>query len=181
VGIKTEAEIEIDAPPETVFDWLTERDKLAQWTGADPEYMPADVSELKAGFKGKGHMQAPDGPRSVEFEVTACDPPSRFELKSTYDGGGSLSTYTLAPDGSGTKLHVSADTDYAAMAMPKQAEEQMEKLPAPVRLMLHHQMHEFEHQFESGAWDANPQIKAGMEQATEQQLGRFKQLVEAAR
>src|SRR4029078_6052809 len=65
MGIKTDASIQIDAPPETVFDWLTERDKLAEWTGVAPDYMPADVSELTAGLPGQGTLKAAHGPRKA--------------------------------------------------------------------------------------------------------------------
>jgi len=179
MGIKTDASIEIDAPPETVFDWLTERDKLAEWTGVAPDYMPADVSELTAGFHGEGTLKAPDGPRKAQFDVTAYEPPTRFGFKVTYDGGDSITDYKLAPAGSGTKLEIESDTDYAkAAGIPDEAEAQIEKQPKWVQAMVHHQMHAMEHLLESGAMDRNPMVKKGMEDATEQMLGKLKELIE---
>jgi uncharacterized protein YndB with AHSA1/START domain len=180
MGIKTDASIEIDAPPETVFDWLTERDKLAKWTGVAPDYMPADVSELTAGFHGKGTLKAPDGPRKAQFDVTDYEPPAKFGFKVTYEGGDSITDYRLTPTGSGTKLEIDADTDYARMGeLPEQAEQQIENQPAWVKAMIHHQMHAMQHMMESGAMDSNPMVKKGMEDATEQMLGKLKKLIES--
>ena len=90
MGIQTKEQIEINAPPATVFEWVSQRAKIAQWAGADPTYMPADNAELKTGYQGKGTLQAPDGQRDLEFEITAFDPPTVFSSKTTYLGGDAL-------------------------------------------------------------------------------------------
>jgi uncharacterized protein YndB with AHSA1/START domain len=180
VGIKTEAEIEIDASPEQVFAWVTEREKFAQWAGADPDYLPADPSELKQGYRATGHMQAPDGPRELQFEVTEWDPPSKFGFRDTYDGGDQTTTYSFEADRSGTKLHVSSDTDYAKMAMPAAASAQLEQLPEDQRSMIQKMIQQGQEQIAAGAYDDNPMVREGMQKATEQSLEKLKKLVEGA-
>jgi uncharacterized protein YndB with AHSA1/START domain len=179
MGIRTDVEIQIEAPPERVFEFVTQRDKIALWAGDDPSYMPSANSELRSGYHGKGTVQAPDGPREVEFEITAFDPPTLFAYKATYAGGDAQSTYRLAANGSGTHLEVSSDTDYAKMAMPQQTEDQIEKLPSQTQAFWHHAVHEMAQQFESGALDDDPQVKAGMETALRGTLEKLKQLAES--
>ena len=179
MGIKTEAEIEIDAPPERVFEWITDRKKVAEWCGADPEYMPADRADLKVGYRGKGHFQAPDGPREIQFEVTAFEPPTTFAYRDTYDGGDQTTTTTLEASGSGTRLRTTSDTDYAKTAMPAAAVAQLDKVPGPMRKLIEKQIQMTAKAFEAGAFDKNPLMVKGMEKATEQGLEKLKKLVEA--
>jgi uncharacterized protein YndB with AHSA1/START domain len=180
MGIKTSGSIEVDAPPETVFQWITVRGKIAQWAGADPNYMPQDASELKAGYRGEGSMIAPDGPRKVEFEVTGCEPPTKFEYKASYPGGEGSFAYTLSPSGKGTLVETASDVDYAQMAaLPEQAEEQLQKASRLQRMFFHHQLHEMQEQYASGAMDDNPQVKGAMQAALQQQLSQMKMLAEA--
>jgi uncharacterized protein YndB with AHSA1/START domain len=178
VGIKTDVQIEINAPPATVFEWVTQRAKVAQWAGADPSYLPTDNAELKTGYSGKGTMAAPDGQRALDFEVTAFEPPNVFSYKVTYAGGDSLTTYRLTASGTGTTLDVSSDTDYAKMAMPQQIEARVDAMPKMVQMFSHHKLHEMEQEIESGSMDDNPQIKAAMETATKVALEKMKQLAE---
>jgi uncharacterized protein YndB with AHSA1/START domain len=180
MGIKTSASIEVDAPPETVFQWITVRGKIAQWAGADPNYMPQDASDLRSGYRAEGSMVAPDGPRKVEFEVTGYEPPTKFDYTARYAGGESTVAYTLSPSGKGTHLEIAADTDYAQMgAVPEQAEQQLQKAPRWQRMFFHHQLHKLEEQYASGAMDDNPQVKGAMEAAVQQQLSQLKTLAES--
>jgi uncharacterized protein YndB with AHSA1/START domain len=178
MGIQTHEQIEINAPPATVFEWVSQRAKVAQWAGADPAYMPSDNAELKVGYQGKGTMAAPDGQRDLEFEITAFDPPNVFACKTTYAGGDALTTYRLTPSGTGTTLDVSNDTDYAKMAMPKAAEAQIEAVPKIFQMMVHHRLEKMEHDFASGSMDDNPQIKAAMEKAAHAALEKLKGFAE---
>jgi uncharacterized protein YndB with AHSA1/START domain len=178
MGIKTDVQIDINAPPATVFEWISQRAKVAQWAGADPTYMPTDNAELKMGYHGTGKMAAPDGQRDLDFDITAFDPPNAFSYKATYAGGDSLTTYKLTPSGTGTTLDVSSDTDYAKMAMPKEAEAQLEAVPKIFQAYMHHKIEKMEHDFASGSMDDNPQIKAAMETATKAALEKLKGLAE---
>jgi len=180
MGIKTSGSIEVDAPPATVFQCITDRGKIAQWAGANPDYMPEDASELKTGYRGEGSMAAPDGPRKVEFEVTGYEPPTKFDFRLRYPGGESSTAYTLSANGEGTRVEIAGDTDYAQMAaVPDEAEQQLEKASRLTRMFVHHELHEMEEKFASGAMDDDPQVKGAMEAAVKQQLSQMKTLAEA--
>jgi uncharacterized protein YndB with AHSA1/START domain len=180
MGIKTQVEIDIAAPPEAVFQWLTQREKVAQWAGADPTYMPSDGSELTAGYRSRGTFHAPDGDREVDFEITAYEPPALFAYRNSYAGGDQTSTYRLNPAGAGTHLELSADTDYAQMgALPAAQQEQLAKLPAAMRALVQHNIERMEKQLEAHAFDDNPALTAAMAQQTKTMLEKLKQLVEA--
>jgi uncharacterized protein YndB with AHSA1/START domain len=180
MGIKTHGSIDIDAPPQRVFEWIVDRKRVAKWAGAEPDYLPDDPAKLGAGYRGTGSMAAPDGKREVDFEVTGYEPPTHLAYRVSYDGGDAESTFTLTPSGEGTHLETSSDTEYAQMGkIPEQAEARLAGLPKAMQLYVHHQIHEMEEQLESGAWDDNPQVKAAMQGAVDQGLARLKQLAEA--
>src|SRR5262249_52430380 len=117
MGIKTNVTIDIAAPPEKVFEGLTSRERVAQWAGADPDYLPQDGSELHVGYTAKGTRTGPSGPVETDYQVTACEPPTLLTSCMHYAGGEAIETYTLAATATGTQLGVSADTNYAQMEM----------------------------------------------------------------
>lgn len=185
MSFTTQSKIDIAAPPEEVFEWLTDKDKLKAWSGVEATTMPDDPSELKVGYTGKGTMAAPDGPRPVEMEITAYDPPKTFGLTDTYAGGDSTVSYTLTPSGSGTTLEMHGETDMAAapsMDAPqmKQVEEQIDHLPFVAKMFAKHQMKNAMEQMEH--MGDNPQytdqIGQGMQAAVDQQMQKFKDLIE---
>ena len=97
-------EIEIDRPPEDVFAALTAIDRL-------PEWQASAISAAAEGPLGKGTRiretrRLMGREYHVVHEVTAFDPPHRFDVEAV-EGPMPLSvSHTLEPSGGGTLLEV---------------------------------------------------------------------------
>ena len=175
MGMTTRASIDIDAPREEVFRWITEYDKLTTWMGSAGA-MPQDYSQLKVGFTAQGTMPVPGGERTNTLLVTAWDPPGTFACTITYAGGDSLSTYTLTDNGHGTHLELTGDTDWAdtdesavGKAMEGQSAEAKQAIAAAMQQM--------EGMLDQGAFDAGTQVY--LQKAVEDSLATLKGLIEA--
>ena len=105
--------IDIDAPPERVFDALTDPAELAEWWGGDDETVRECEAEVRPGGSWTVHTVDRDGTeRTTGGEYRVVDPPRRLEhtWHSTGDPGESIVRYDLEPlgvDGAGgTRLTV---------------------------------------------------------------------------
>jgi uncharacterized protein YndB with AHSA1/START domain len=174
--------IEIAAPPEAVFPWLTDPQKLPRWTGMDSAgLLPGNSSDLHPGYRSTGAFSTPDGERDLEFEVVTHDPPHEFAFRETYRGGKSVATYRLSDSGDGTRLDVHATIDSAALAgVPDRVEQQVDELPGPTRRFARWQIHRIEEQLESGQIGSMPGVEERMSAMVNDELAKLKQCVEAA-
>ena len=95
--------ITIDAPPELVFEFLTETPRWAAWWGAG--------SEIEARPGGRMKIRYPDGSEAVG-EVLEVQPPERLVFTYGYASGamippgGSRVTMELEPAGGATRLRL---------------------------------------------------------------------------
>jgi uncharacterized protein YndB with AHSA1/START domain len=118
VSFQTSGSIDIAAPPQEVFDYLVDPEKIERWMGAEATTMPPDPSELRVGYRKEGTFLAPDGPRPITMEVTVHDPPREVAFRQSYAGGNADTHYVLAAAGAGTRLEQTSSIDYAAPAQP---------------------------------------------------------------
>lgn len=176
MGMVTSAGIDISARREVVFGWLVEADKLTTWMGSAGA-MPADRSQLRAGFTAHGTMPAPGGERPNTLTITRWEPPAFFGATISYDGGESRSLYTLTEVDAGTRLHLDSETDWAAADL-SQLDTALAGQDPAARKIGELLMSGLMKLFRSGAWD-NPTQKL-MQKELEKSLARLKQLVEAA-
>lgn len=82
------AEIDIDAPPEDVFDALTEPAQLAAWWGGD-QYRTFDWNvDLRPGGLWDVKTEGPNGTNSVRGEYLEIDRPRRlvYTWHASWDG-----------------------------------------------------------------------------------------------
>ncbi len=106
-------EIDIEAPPERVFDAWTDPAQLAEWWGDDATYRTRDWScDVRPGGRWHCHGTAGgkmEGPWEVGGEYTVVERPSRlgFTWVASWDGGRTTNVLVeLAPAGSGTRLRL---------------------------------------------------------------------------
>ena len=93
--------IHVSPPPEEVFPWLLEEDKVPQWSGDLQRY------EVIGTLGSGAHiLQTLDlaGGLKVDMEVTRYDPPSAAETRFESNGIKVVNTYALEPNGAGTKV-----------------------------------------------------------------------------
>jgi uncharacterized protein YndB with AHSA1/START domain len=94
--------VTIPRPPEEVFPWLLEADRVPQWTSNLEAYEPEGA--VGPGSRIRQVLQVSGQEFDVQMEVLRYEPPTEAETKFTTNGIDVLATYTLAPDGAGTRL-----------------------------------------------------------------------------
>lgn len=175
MGMPTLASVEIAAPRETVFGWLVEPAKLTEWMGGSGA-MPADPSTLAVGFTAQGTMVAPEGQRPTTLTVTEWEPPARFGCTLAYEGGDSISVYTLTETPTGTRLELRSDTDWAA-PNSKAIDDALASQPDAMRAFAQNAIDNAMKTFLAGAYDT--MARDAMQKSVEASLAKLKKLVEA--
>lgn len=94
-------EIEIAAPPERVFDALTDPRELGAWWGSDETYRTSDWQlDPTPGGEWSAHTVDADGIEgTLHGEVRVADAPHRLEYswRASWDDGESVVRYELEP------------------------------------------------------------------------------------
>jgi uncharacterized protein YndB with AHSA1/START domain len=97
-------EVQIDASPETVFDFFTDPDKMIQWMGRSAELDPRPQGNFRVDINGRDVARG---------EYVELDPPRRVVFtwgweseESSVRPGGSTVEITLAPEGQGTRVRL---------------------------------------------------------------------------
>jgi carbon monoxide dehydrogenase subunit G len=98
--------VELSQPPEAVFPWLLEEDKVPQWTG-DLQSYSVD-GPLARGTHVRQTLSLAGGLR-LDLEITSYDPPRGAETRFETNGVKVTSTYVLERNGGGTKLTQTLD------------------------------------------------------------------------
>lgn len=105
-----EREIHIDAPPEVVFDVISQPEHVREWWSVDTDFRPTP------GSTGELVWADGDNPRAhVELlTVVVAEPPRMFSFRWTHpagegaqEGNSNLVTFELVPAGDGTLLRFS--------------------------------------------------------------------------
>lgn len=174
MGMKTHAAVDITAPITTVFAWLTEPKKLVAWMGASGA-MPEDTSLLKPGFTATAPMPTPGQTRQSTLTVTEIAPPTSFGFTIVYDGGDSVTKYTLNEAGPATHLEIDSDTDWAEPDLSA-VEANLDGQSWLVKAFVHHQLTEAEHKLADGGFDA--QTQPYLQAALQQSMDNLKKIIE---
>jgi len=97
-------EVQIDASPETVFDFFTDPDKMIQWMGRTAELDPPPQGSFRVDINGRDVGRG---------EYVQLDPPHRIVFtwgweseESSVRPGGSTVEVTLIPEGEGTRVRL---------------------------------------------------------------------------
>ena len=101
---QTERSTDIPKPPDAVFPYLFEEDKVPQWTTGLSSYERLDGGALGKGSKFRENLEVSGQKIDAELEITAFEPPHRAESRTEIRGIDVTSTYELTPSGAGTRL-----------------------------------------------------------------------------
>ncbi len=174
MGMLSKSTIDITAPADQVFGWLVEPAKILVWAGSTAGY-PEDKALLHAGYTSTFPIASPGGERTGTFTLTEYDPPNALATRLVYDGGDQISTYKLTAQGDGTRLEVTADTDWGSMdmsameaAMAQMTPEQQETVKAQLETM--------KAQLKAGAFDEGTAKQ--LQDALDQSLAKLKTAIE---
>lgn len=102
--MRFEVEVDIDRPPEAVFAVLTDIGRLPEWqasaVSAEAEGPVGEGTRIRETRRLLGREYR------VVHEVTAFDPPHRFDVQSVEGPLPLTVRHTLEPSGGGTRLEV---------------------------------------------------------------------------
>ena len=99
---KLERTIEIDAPPEEVYDVLTDPNCLGQWVTIQEELVSAPDPPLSEGDCVVQRMKVVGKSFEVSWDVEVADRPSKVQWAGNGPMGSvARATYVLEPNGNG--------------------------------------------------------------------------------
>jgi uncharacterized protein YndB with AHSA1/START domain len=94
--------IELSQPPEAVFPWLLEKDKVPRWTSDLARY--EQDAPLRPGAHVKQVLAIAGSEFPLDLELTRYEPPRAIETRTSTSGVEIVITYALTADGGGTRL-----------------------------------------------------------------------------
>ena len=94
--------VTVPRPPDEVFPWLFEEDKVPQWTGSLDGY--AVQGTLGPGATIRQTLEVSGHKVDVEMRLTRYEPPHGAESHFSMSGLDVVTTYALSPNGGGTEL-----------------------------------------------------------------------------
>jgi uncharacterized protein YndB with AHSA1/START domain len=97
---RSEASLEIAAPPEQVFEWLVDPELNSRWHGTEIEPLPD--SSVNPRMR----------PAPTDVEVTRYEPPFAFDARFTHRFATTDIRHRLEPSGSGTRLRLETTWRY---------------------------------------------------------------------
>jgi carbon monoxide dehydrogenase subunit G len=101
---RTERSTDIAKPPDEVFPYLFEPDLVSQWTTGLQSYERLGDGPTARGSRFREQLSVSGQNIETVLEVAAYDPPRAAETRAEIRGIDVISTYALAPSGSGTRL-----------------------------------------------------------------------------
>jgi uncharacterized protein YndB with AHSA1/START domain len=106
--------VSIPGSPEDVFPWLLEADRVPQWTSNLERYEPEGA--VGPGSTIHQRLEVSGQTFDVAMEVVRYEPPRAAETRFSTNGVDVEATYTLAPDGAGTRLTQSLEAKARSLA-----------------------------------------------------------------
>ena len=94
--------VSIPRPPQEVFPWLLEGDRVPQWTSGVEQYEPEGA--VGPGSTIRQRLEVSGQTFDVTMEVLRYEPPREATTRFSTNGVEVEATYSLAPDGAGTRL-----------------------------------------------------------------------------
>jgi carbon monoxide dehydrogenase subunit G len=110
--MRCESTVSIGRPPEAVFPWLVEADKVPRWMTGLERYEPVEPGPLRVGSRIRQELVVSGQRLSFELEVTELAPPERAVLRFEGSGFKAANEYGLVGADGGTRVTwvVSGDT-----------------------------------------------------------------------
>ena len=103
--MRCESTVTIAKPPEDVFPWLIEADKVPQWMTGLERYEPLEPGPLTVGSRIHQELVVSGQHLKFELHVVRLEPPSAAELRFAGSGFKASNEYTVTQaDGAGSAV-----------------------------------------------------------------------------
>jgi uncharacterized protein YndB with AHSA1/START domain len=99
--------VELAQPPEAVFPWLLEQDKVPQWTSDLARYETDGA--LRPGARVTQVLKMGGSELPLNLELIRYEPPRAVETRTETNGVKLTIAYALEPAGAGTRLTQTLD------------------------------------------------------------------------
>jgi Polyketide cyclase / dehydrase and lipid transport len=101
--------IEVSQPPEVVFPWLLEENRVPHWTSHLEAYEHVGGGPIQQGSRVRQTIELSGSRVSVDIEVVRYEPPRGAEARFATNGVEVINLYALEPAGAGTRVTQSMD------------------------------------------------------------------------
>jgi uncharacterized protein YndB with AHSA1/START domain len=96
--------VTVPRPPDEVFPWLFEEDKVPQWTGNLDAYAVIGNGALGTGSRVRQTLDVSGHKVDVDMEITRYDPPHEAGSRFSMSGLDVVTTYSITATGPGSEL-----------------------------------------------------------------------------
>jgi carbon monoxide dehydrogenase subunit G len=112
VPLRCESTVTIAKPPEAVFPWLVDDDKVPQWMSGLEQYEPVDPGPLRVGSRIRQRLSVSGQHLGFELDIAELAPPRSAVLRFEGSGFKAANEYTVTDSVGGAKVTwvVSGDT-----------------------------------------------------------------------
>jgi len=109
--------IEIDCPPEKVFDYLAELDKHNEWQTAVKRIEVETPGPTGVGSRAREVRDGPGGEQTVTYEVTEFERPTSAAFRGIDGAIRPLGRFVLTPLDGGTRTRYDFEFDFETHGM----------------------------------------------------------------
>jgi carbon monoxide dehydrogenase subunit G len=95
VPLRCESTVTIAKPPEAVFPWLVDDDKVPQWMSGLEQYEPVDPGPLRVGSRIRQRLSVSGQHLGFELDVAELAPPRSAVLRFEGSGFKAANEYTV--------------------------------------------------------------------------------------
>jgi uncharacterized protein YndB with AHSA1/START domain len=112
---RNEHSIEIDAPADRVFEYVSRPDLMKEWVGGLVEFRLLDPGPA-LGARGVQIVEVSRRNWELQSEITRYQPPRALQARLTHKGFVSTAAYELEEHDGHTHVHATLDTEYKLFA-----------------------------------------------------------------
>ena len=96
--------VTLPEPPEAVFPWLLEPERVPRWTGNLEAYVRVDDGPLRQGSRFRETLELSGRRFALELEVVRYDPPHAAESRASTNGVDLVNAYRIEAVDGGSRL-----------------------------------------------------------------------------
>jgi uncharacterized membrane protein len=106
------ASIEIDCPPEQVFDYLSQLDRQGEWQDAVKSIEVLTPGPTAVGTQARIVREGPGGDQTITYEITEVDRPRSSAFKGIDGSIRPMGRYVLTPLDGGARTKYDFEFDF---------------------------------------------------------------------
>ena len=110
--------VDVRSPVEATFAYVTDQDRLAEWNDHVQSAEVVGGGPVEVGSRLRQHRRRNGREFELVFEVTGHDPPCRHVVEGSVFAVGTVVSFTLRPEGTGTRVTMTAEVRGRGLRRP---------------------------------------------------------------